>query len=138
VTELADIVLKRHAVLQAHRNARAEGVHQATYRAAFLGHREEQLARAAVGVEADGDVALVAGDAELVGDAVPRIGQAFAARLLHGGRGGAVALGARGKGLAFLGAVAVDRQGLEAELPAVEVGLGDVLGRRVARHVHRL
>ena len=56
---------------------------------AFLGHRDEQLARPAVGVQADGDVALVAGDVELVGDRLPRVGQALAARL--GGDGGAAA-----------------------------------------------
>ena len=43
----------------------AEDVHQAADRAAFFGHRDEQLAGAAVGVEADGDVAFVAGDVNL-------------------------------------------------------------------------
>ena len=43
-------------------------VHQAADRRAFLGHRDEQLAGPAVGIEADGDVALVARDVELVGD----------------------------------------------------------------------
>ena len=51
---------------------------------------------------------------------------------------GLVGFGAGVQRLAFLRAVAIDRQGLEAQLPALEVRLGDVLGRRVARHVDRL
>ena len=73
VAELADVVFQRHAVLQAHRNGRAEGVHQAADGAAFLGHRDEQLAGPAIGEHADGDVALVAGDAELVRDRLSRV-----------------------------------------------------------------
>ena len=108
----------------------AEGVHQAADRGAFLGHRDEQLAGAAVGEEADGDVALVAVDVELVGDdsaacrAAVR-GAAWARRRSRPRRVSPSVLG--GERLAFLRAVAVDRQGLEAELPAFEVRLGDVL-----------
>ena len=48
--------------------AQSEAVHQAADRGAFLGHGDEELAGFAVGIEADGDVALVSADVELVGD----------------------------------------------------------------------
>ena len=63
-----DQVAKRHAVLERHRHRRREGVHEARNGAAFLGHLQEDLAGLAVRVQPDGDVALVAGNVELVGD----------------------------------------------------------------------
>ena len=50
------------------RGERADGVHQAADGGAFLGHRDEQFAGLAVVEQADGEVAFVAGDIELVGD----------------------------------------------------------------------
>ena len=47
---------------------------------AFLGHRDEDLAGRAVLVHADGDVALVAADRELVGDRLALVGQLAADR----------------------------------------------------------
>ncbi len=70
--------LERHAVLQGERDGGGEGVHQAGDGGAFLGHLDEDFARLAVGVEADGDVALVAGDGEFVGDGGALVGQAMA------------------------------------------------------------
>ena len=61
--------LERDAVLEGERDGGGEGVHEAGDGGAFLGHADEDLAGLAVGVEADGDVALVSGEAELVGDA---------------------------------------------------------------------
>ncbi len=78
VRELIHEHFQRHAVLQAHRNGRAEHVHQAADRAAFFGHVDEQLAGAAVVVQADGQVTFVPGHAELVRDRLARVGQAFA------------------------------------------------------------
>ena len=75
VRELVHVHFQRHAVLQAHRDGRAEAVHQPADRAAFLGHRDEQFARPAVFVQADRDVALVPGDVELVRDAAAGVGQ---------------------------------------------------------------
>ena len=57
-----------HAVLQRDGNGQSEAVHQAADRRAFLGHGDEELARFAVGIEPDGDVALVSADVELVRD----------------------------------------------------------------------
>ena len=37
-----------------------------------------------------------------------------------------------------LGAVAVDRERLDAEVPRLQVGVGDVLDRRLLGHIHRL
>ena len=48
-----------HAVLEGERDGGGEGVHEAGDGGAFLGHADEDLARGAVGVEADGDVAFV-------------------------------------------------------------------------------
>ena len=68
VRELFAQHLQRHAVLQGKRDRSGEGIHQARDRRSLLGHADEDLARLVVGVEADGDVALVAGDGELVRD----------------------------------------------------------------------
>ena len=138
VRELLHIHFKRYAVLQAHRHGSAEGIHQAADRAAFLGHRDEQLAWAAVVVEAHGDVALVATDVELMGHAPSRVRQPLAPRRCgHLGRR-LVGFAARVERLALLRAIAVDGQGLEAQPPALHVGAGDVGRRRLPRHVHRL
>ena len=76
--ELLAEQLERNAVLQAHADGRREGVHEARDGGAFLGHADEDFTGAAVGVEPDGDVAFVAGDAELVRDAGALGGQAVA------------------------------------------------------------
>ena len=55
-----------------------EGVHQAGDGGTFLGHLDEDFARLAGGVEANGDVALMAGDGELVGDGGALLGQPVA------------------------------------------------------------
>ena len=161
--ELVDEDLQRHAVLQADRDRRPQDVHQAADRRALLGHRDEELAGPAVGIEADVDIPLVALDVELVGQAAAGMRQPLAAGLNgvsqerarrarpsrftggtegHGrrdegrsrGRAGtasavlaeSVRLGLGAHGLAPLGAVAVNRQGLEPELPAFEVGAADL------------
>ena len=68
VGELVHQGFEGDAVLQRERNRRREGVHEAGDGGAFLGHDDEDFAGLAVFVEADGDVALVAGDGELVSD----------------------------------------------------------------------
>ena len=75
VRELVDQELQRHAVLQRQRGRGGEAVHQAGDGRAFLGHGDEDLARRAVLVHADGDVALVAADRELVRDRLALVGQ---------------------------------------------------------------
>ena len=60
----------------------AKRVHQAGDGRAFLGHGDEDLAGRAVLVLADGDVALVAADGELVRDRLALVGELAA----HGGR----------------------------------------------------
>jgi len=82
VLELAHEAVDRHAVLQAHRDERGDAVHQAADRAAFFGHGDEDFAGLAVFVQADGDVALVAADIELVREGVTRVGQAATQRAL--------------------------------------------------------
>ena len=68
VGELLAEDAERDAVLEGERDGGGEGVHEAGDGGAFLGHADEDFAGLAVGVEADGDVALVSGEAELVGD----------------------------------------------------------------------
>ena len=76
VGELLAEHAERDAVLEAERDGGGEGVHEAGDGGAFLGHADEDFAGLAVGVEADGDVALVTGEAELVGDGGALGGQA--------------------------------------------------------------
>ncbi len=138
--ELADVILQRHAVLQAHRHARAEGIHQATDGRTFLGHRDEQLARPTIFEQAHRDVALVTRDAELVGDRLPRVGEPLAVRLTSQRRLFVLLLVGFGAGvqrLAFFRAVAINGDRLEAQLPTIDVGLRDLFGGRRARHVDR-
>ena len=109
-----------------------EGVHQPADRGAFLGHGDEDLAGLAVLVQADRDVALVAGDRELVGDRRAARRAACARRRAASAptrrqppppaRAFASSLRGRER-LAALGAVAVDGEGLEAQPPALDVGL---------------
>ena len=77
---LRDERFQRHAVLQRHAGQRADAVHQAADGGAFLGHGDEQFAGLAVLEQADGEVAFVAGDVELVGDGGAGVGQAAAQR----------------------------------------------------------
>ena len=58
-----------------------EAVHQAADGRAFLGHGDEDLARHAVLVEADGEVAFVSAHGELVGDRQALLGQTMTARV---------------------------------------------------------
>ena len=100
-----------------------EGVHEAGDGGAFLGHADEDFAGAAVGVEADGDVAFVAGDAEFVGD-----GGALGGEAVADGAGWRL-LGVEGVGV-FAGG-GLDGADLEFELgDAVVLGFeeGVVLG----------
>ncbi len=75
VAELLDQGVERHAVLEREGDGRRESVHETRDRGAFLGHRQEDLPRGAVLVEADGDVALVPRDRELVRERAPLVGQ---------------------------------------------------------------
>src|SRR3989440_8958827 len=68
VRELLHQHFQWNAILQRQRDAGREGIHQSGDGAAFLGHHQENLARRAVLVDTDRDVALVALDVELVGD----------------------------------------------------------------------
>ena len=68
VGELLAEDAERDAVLESEGDGGGEGVHESGDGGAFFCHADEDFAGLAVGVEADGDVALVAGEAELVGD----------------------------------------------------------------------
>lgn len=66
--ESADGVLGGEAVLDSEGEGTAEGLAHAVHGGAFLGHFDEDLAGLAIGVEADGEIALVVPDGELVGE----------------------------------------------------------------------
>ena len=152
VGELLHERLERDAVLQPDRDGDREGVHHAGQRRALLAELEEQLAEAVVRVGAGGEVALGPADRERRRLRRPTLREALADRaVLHdllddrlGGRRGLVRCGvlgrrpAVGEGLADLAVVAVDRERLEAELPALQVDVGDLLDRRGLRQVDRL
>ena len=57
--------------MQADRDGKRQTVHYAGKRRAFLGHFDKDLARTTVFVEANGDVAFVTADAELMGNGGP-------------------------------------------------------------------
>ena len=68
VGELLAEDAERDAVLESEGYSGGEGVHESGDGGAFFCHADEDFAGLAVGVEAYGDVALVSGEAELVGD----------------------------------------------------------------------
>ena len=82
VGELVDEDLERHAVLQPDRDRRPQDVHQAADRRALLRHGDEKLAGPAVGIEPDVDIAFMALDVELVGQAAAGMRQPLAAGLI--------------------------------------------------------
>ena len=100
---------------------------------------QEDLARRAVLVEPDREVALVTRDRELVRERLRSSGS-----LRRRGRTRRVRDAPRRSSvpgiqrLGSLAAVAVHREGLQSELPALAVGLHDVLDRRVLGQVDRL
>src|SRR5439155_21242250 len=73
VAELLYEVADRDAVLQCERNRGREGVHHAGDRAAFLRHRDKDLAGRSIFVEPDVQIPFVTFDAELVSDRVARV-----------------------------------------------------------------
>ena len=73
---------QRHAVLQRDGDGAGEAVHEAGDGGAFFRHGDEDFAGLAVGIEADGDVAFVSADVELVRDRHALVVQAVA----HGAR----------------------------------------------------
>ena len=156
MAELVDQRLQRHAVLQRVADGLGEGVGETRNGRAFLRHHQKDFSRHAVFEQADRDVALVAGNVELVRQCVALVWQLAASRRLlrergrdrrlHG-VGGLLAdhdtlgIDRRLRGverLRALGAVAVNRDGLGTETPRLEIRLLDVLDRGIFRHVHGL
>ena len=78
VGELFAQDFERDAVLEGERDGGGEAVHEAGDGGAFLGHADEDFAGLAVGVEADGDVALVSGEGEFVGEGGALLGETVA------------------------------------------------------------
>src|ERR1700757_1675588 len=67
--------LERDSMLQRDRDGQSKAVHEPRDGRAFLGHGDEDFARAAVGIEADSDVAFVSSDLKLVCDGGPLLRQ---------------------------------------------------------------
>ena len=72
--------LERHTVLQRERNRRGKGIHQAADGRPFLRHLDENFARLSVRIQANGDVAFMTGDRELMRERRPLLRQAMAHR----------------------------------------------------------
>lgn len=85
--EADDGVVDGQAVLDGEGEGAAECLAHAGHGGAFLGHFDEELAGRAVGVEADGEVALVITHAELVGDGGAGFGEDAAHGEIPGGAG---------------------------------------------------
>ena len=141
-----DILVERHAVLQAERDGDGEVVHHRAEGGALLVHVDEDLAEAAVVELAGAEIDLVAADDRLLGVALAAVRQFFAVAVetlddalddllgdLRGARGGGccdqrldrivlvllVVGDERGiERLRQLRAVAVERVGLQRQLPA--------------------
>ena len=136
--------LQRNAVLQRDGDGQREAVHQAAHRGSFFCHGDEELARLAIGIEADGDVSLVVSDFEFVGD-----GGAFFLQLVAHGSGWGIQIfffhltGGRrprcplslrlrrlcaggAQRLALLAAIPVNRHRLKPQFPGLQVGIADV------------
>src|SRR5215469_2441458 len=107
--------------------SRWQGIHQTRNGRTLLRHRDKNLARRAVLVHPDRDVAFVARDIEFVGEGLALIGQLAPREALigHGRRyrcaehlaWRAIFFPAGIEWLGALGAVAINRDRLESELP---------------------
>ena len=155
VRELLAEQFQRHAVLQRDRDAQGEAVHQAADRRSFFSHGDEEFAGIAVGIEADGDVALVISDLEFMRDRSALFLQlvAHSARrsvevlffdLRSGSDARVIFRGVRRLGssgaqrLRLLASVTIDCDRLDAELPGLQIRLHDVFNRSVVGKIDRL
>src|SRR5713101_4454287 len=75
---------ERDTVLERNRDRQREAVHQTRDGRAFLRHLDEEFTRAALGIEADSDVALVVADLEFVRDGGTLFRQSMAHRAGRG------------------------------------------------------
>src|SRR5207342_3791185 len=124
-------------VLQADRHRDGEGIHDARESRTLFAEFEEHLAETIVGIGTRGQVALGPAHRKRRRTARSRLGQSLAGRtidhFLHN-----LSLGsdrliiirlpgfAVAEGLTYLAVVAIDRQRLQAKLPALQVDLSDV------------
>ena len=129
MAELIDEDLQWNAVLQRHRAGCREAVHDAGKRRSFLGHHDENLARRPVFIHTDREIALMAGHAELMrqGMTLDRKMAADGTALSH--RNALLIRRAGAQRLCTLGAIAIHRNGLEAQAPTLDVCLFDLLHR---------
>jgi len=136
VAEFTHQHLEGDAVLQADRDRGGKGVDQAGDRGAGLGHGDKNLARLAIVVLADCDVALMSGDGELVragtafvGKSAPLTGEGVVLRA-------ALALAGLGDhGLGALGAVTIDGDRFEPQLPGLHIDVGNIADAAVVGHI---
>ena len=124
-----------------------EKASHAGQRRALLAELEEHLAHAVVGVAGDGHVAFGAGDGEPGHGGGPLPGQPPADRpvlVRPPRRGWRPIVPGAGRGLGYrqrlpdLAVVPVDRERLQAQLPALQVDVLHVLHGPAFRHVHGL
>ena len=139
----AELVRQRldgSTVLEAESSQDADGVSHPRKGGTLLGNLDEQLARAAVLVLPDREVAVLIAQAETVGHALAGVGKATAdspCRLFKGHARRLAAL-VRGQRLRHLRPVAVDGNRLHPRSPGVDVEAADVLRRSVVGNVDGL
>ena len=146
VAKLADKDFQRNTILQRDGGRCSKAIHQTADGASFFGHRNEDLARPSIRVQANADVPLVTADAEFVSYRIASIGQPFPTWLVDdllddSGRRcifGLLGFALGRQRLALLGSVAINGDGFQTKFPAPEVRLSDIIHRAVGWHVDRL
>ena len=139
--ELVHQDFQGHSVLEGVGYRPRERVHQTRDGRPLFGHVDEDLARAPVVVQTHGDIAFVAGDVELVSQGLSlhrhlplhRTRRVFRLNIFT-----RFGIGDGIERLDALASVTVDGNGLEAELPSLDVRLHDLFDRAFSRHVDRL
>ena len=142
--------LQRHAVLDRDRDSQRKTVHQSADRRSLFRHFDKELARASIGIETHGDIALVSAHVELVRHRHALLRQPVPHRprrtvqILFDHRGHRGFLRAcrlrsrRAQRLRFLAPIAIDSHGLQAQLPGLKIGFHDLFDRGRLRQIDRL
>ena len=127
--------LQRNAVLKSKGNRRCQGIHDAGDRRSLLRHGDKNFTRRLVFVQADRNVSLMAGNAELMCNRLPFVGEPSPCRTSLR----LLALFERSaQWLCSFAAIPVDRDRFQAKLPGFDIGLHDLVGGDVGRHIYGL
>ena len=140
--KLVHKVTQRHAVLQRNADRGGEGVYKSADCGSLFRHLQEDLARLAIFVETNGEVALLPTNVEAVRDRRALHWEASAGHTRTCEHVAAyrrlILLLAGAEWLRALRTIAVDRDRLQAELPPFQVDALNLRGGGSLWHVHRL